>query len=216
MSNPVEFEVRGPLSSEQIETLRQRYADAMTTTEFVREIVVFFVTDHIKGIGDFDTGKARLSLKIAGGDLVVRLKLGNPSSSRRVESTMIVRPNDLEALMQILTALGIHSGFYRPTKRLDIERGDFLLSLKTASAMGNHFELEYIGLSTDELYVKDQLAEFVSTNDLTMWNDNEYRILMAHNRKEYPALEIGQLLDIMKSEHPQLFPRAGSKDTFYE
>ena len=151
------------------------------------EETVYFDTSIFPQIGDFATGFSRVSLKSDQKGAVFRIKDGDPSDPKRNEISVAIKKKYCQNLIYILCHLGLKYGYYRPAYRQVFTLNIVIISIKTESVMGDHFEIELKrGVSITDTTITLLLKKF----NLHFWSKVKYQDRIHTKMKKSPAINV--------------------------
>jgi len=183
----LEIKYRGPLTPQQTKKLIRYFSKKAKRLFSGQEKVLFLDTTIFPSIGDFHTGFSRVSLKRSGNAITVRIKEGNPSAVKREELSFTIAKKEWKPFLYFLNALGLRSGYYRPSFRHIYQLGQIRFSLKTRSAIGDHFEME---LPSEEHLASPAVQGLLSEFGLQVWSKEAYQKRIAQGMKAFPAIAV--------------------------
>jgi adenylate cyclase class IV len=189
----IEIKYRGPLSkaqSQRLFTYLQKHGSFIKTEH---EKAFYFESTAFPSIGDFKWGIARMSFKVTGRYIILRLKDGNAAANKREEFEVRILRSQLSNLCYIFYRLGMKDVFFRPALRHEYQYGQLTIIVKQKCIMGDHFEAQ---LKDESKAVKEALHQFIRELRLRCWTSTEYKDRITTLMKKAPAISILQVPNI--------------------
>jgi hypothetical protein len=188
-----EIELRGPITIADSERIMNLGHSQGWQCQSYKQITVYCDTKNVDRIGDVRNGSARLIVDIRPKHITLKIKIGNPLQTQRIEHALKFPRESLPALIALLNISGIENGYIRTFDRTDyVIAPGISLTIKLNCLMGDHFELESSVASNG---IVDTLKKMTRDFGLSVWTSEELACAIESDHKKVQALPLHTILN---------------------